>query len=86
MAAQLFARRYVNQCVTIQSAISLLAHARRDVEDVIPVLLQLATLAHVTGNYPSRDDSVESAAELIAHCGRLPRSPASALTVPRLPS
>ena len=71
--------------MTLDSAIAFLSHARRDAEEVIPVLLQLATMAHVLGHYQNRDDSVESAAELIAHCGRLPRFiGASANT--RLPS
>jgi len=37
------------------------------------VLCQLATLGHITGTYRSRDDSVESAAELIANLASLKR-------------
>jgi len=60
--------------MTLDYAIALLAHVRTDAEEVIPVLLKLATLAHVAGHYRNRDDSIDSAVELIAHCGHLPRT------------
>jgi hypothetical protein len=67
--------------MTFESAVAILAHARRDAEEVVQILLKLATLAHVTGNYRNRDDSVDSAGELIAHCARLPRR--SRFDIPR---
>jgi hypothetical protein len=66
--------------MTMESAIALLSQARRDAEEMIPVLCQLATLAHLTGHYRNRDHSIESAAELIAHCGCLPRRSAVAIS------
>ena len=53
--------------MAFENAVAILAHARCDAEEVVAILLKLATLAHVTGSYRNRDDSVESAAELIAH-------------------
>jgi hypothetical protein len=55
--------------MTLDHALALLSHTRRDVEEVVPVLVQLATFAHALRQYRSRDDSIESAAELIAHVG-----------------
>ncbi len=59
--------------MTLDHAIAILSHARRDIDDVVPVLCQLATMAHALGQYQSRDDSIESAAQLLAYSGRLPR-------------
>lgn len=54
--------------MTLASAISFLSHTRpdEDLADVVRILCALATLAHALGNYRSRDDSIEAAAELIA--------------------
>jgi len=72
--------------MTFDHAVAILAHARRDAADVVPILLKLATMAHVLGQTKSRDDSIESAAELIRHLGRLPERSGSGFAIARLPS
>ena len=74
--------------MSLDRAIAILSHARCDIEEVVPVLCQLATMAHALGQYQSRDDSIESAAELLAYCGdRLAtfKRPAMITILPEIP-
>jgi hypothetical protein len=52
--------------MNFSSALTVLSHARDDdIDDVIKVLCTLATLDHFLGQGRRRDDTVETAAELL---------------------
>lgn len=57
--------------MTYATATAIRAHATSDIEEVAAVLCRLATLANVGGRLAERDDSVEAAADLLAHLPRL---------------
>lgn len=59
---------------------SLLAAITADPGHVAAALCQMATLAHVSGRSRKRDDSVQTAAELLGCRGPLP-SPAGGTTM-----
>lgn len=53
--------------MTLQTAVAFFAHTRTeaDIADVVRILCALAAMAHALGDYRSRDDSIEAAAELL---------------------
>jgi hypothetical protein len=52
--------------MTLRTAVAFFAHTRpeSDIADVVRILCALATMSHALGDYRSRDDSIEAAAEL----------------------
>lgn len=57
--------------MTYANAVSILAHARDDLEEVADLLCRLATIAHLGGRFTDRDNSIEAAADLLAQLPRL---------------
>jgi hypothetical protein len=57
--------------MTYTNAVAILAHARHDLEDVAAILCTMATIAHLSGGTEDRDDSVETAADLLAQLPRV---------------
>ena len=53
--------------MTLRTAVSFFAHTRpeADIVDVVRILCGLAAMADALGDYRSRDDSIEAAAELL---------------------
>ena len=58
--------------MTLQTAVASFAHTRpeSDIADVVRILYALAAMAHALGDYRSRDDSIETAAELLRTASR----------------
>lgn len=56
----------------LQTAVAFFAHTRpeSDIADVVRILCGLAAISHALGRQHERDDSIDSAAQLIVHCGR----------------
>lgn len=52
------------------AAVEILARAAGDAERVAGALCTLATLAHIAGDVRRRDDSVDTAADLLAQSRR----------------
>lgn len=65
-------------------AASILASIAADPGHVAAALCQMATLAHVAGRLEKRNDSVEVAADLLAHAERRPRRPRRPFALGRL--
>ena len=57
--------------MTFESSASVLAHSALDAHAVVGALCAHATLAHLCGDTEERDESIETAAELLEHCKRL---------------
>jgi hypothetical protein len=66
--------------------VSLAAAIAADPGRVAAALCQMATLAHVSGRSRKRDDSVETAAELLGCRGPLPRLDGGTRVIDSLPS